>query len=449
MKILHIDIDSLRPDHMGAYGYEQDTTPHIDALVDDGVAFTSAYAANSPCMPSRAGTMSGRYGIHNGVATHGRQGRILNSPHMRDNERYDRSWWQLPELFFNNRVQTVGVSSFPRHPAPWFYHLWHEYYQPQEPAEEGAYFQTPEASEITDIALECLDENLPDDIYLYVQYWNPHTPYTRSKKEVAEFEDPPMPPYPTKSQIEDHLEWEKWRSAAQVDIKSRADLAEVLARYDAEIKHVDKHVGRLIEMLRQNEIYDETLVIVTADHGEEFGENGLYSEHGTVSEGTQRIPLIFKPPAGESTDFGFRNHLTTNVDLAPTIADYCGLEPPATWQGDSLRPIIAGDEIGWRDHIVVEHGLYTAQRAIRTDRWKLVKTYNAGMWGDVIDEIELYDMETDQWEQTDLSADHPEVIERLTADMAVWTEQHEGRQEDALKKAAREGPAGMKFVRDG
>ncbi len=448
MKTLHIDIDSLRPDHMGAYGYERNTTPHIDALADDGVLFTRAYAANSPCMPSRAGTMSGRYGIHNGVATHGRQGRILNSPHMRDDESYDRSWWRLPELFFNNRVQTVGISSFPRHPAPWFYQLWHEFYQPQEPNEEGAYFQTPEASKITDIALGCLDEHLQNDLYLYVQYWNPHTPYTRSEESVAKFEDPPMPPYPTESQINDHREWDTWRSADQEDIESRADLAEVLAHYDAEVHHVDKYVGRLIKELRENEVYDDTLIIVTADHGEEFGEHGIYREHGTVSEGTQQIPLIIKPPASESVSPGSRDHLTTNVDLAPTIADYCGFEPPATWQGNSLRPVIASEDTDWRNHIILEHGLYTAQRAIRTDRWKLIRTYDSGPWKDMISDIELYDIENDQWEQTDLSNERPKIVEKLTTEMAVWAEQHVGREEDALKKVAREGPAGMAFIQD-
>jgi arylsulfatase A-like enzyme len=135
MNVLVLDIDSLRPDHVGAYGYGPPTTPHIDGVAADGIRFTRAYAANTPCMPSRAALLSGRFGIHNGVATHGVLGQTLFEPRTREQwTQPTEAFWTLPELVYNERVVTGGVSSFPRHPATWFLNLWHEFYTPQEPA---------------------------------------------------------------------------------------------------------------------------------------------------------------------------------------------------------------------------------------------------------------------------------------------------------------------------
>lgn len=130
------------------------------------------------------------------------------------------------------------------------------------------------------------------------------------------------------------------------------------------------------------------------------------------------------------------------MDLAPTIADYAGLEPPAAWQGESLRPVVEDDDAKWRDTVVVDHGLYTAQRAVRTDRWKFVRTYHAGMWDGVLPDRQLFDMASDPWEQDDVAAEYPDVVETLETEMVEWAERHRGRNEDSLKATAREGPEG-------
>ncbi|GAA0663608.1 sulfatase [Natronoarchaeum mannanilyticum] len=446
MPVIHIDVDSLRPDHVGAYGYEGDTTPNVDEIAADAVQFENAYAANSPCMPSRAGTLTGRYGIHNGVASHGPQARAINSPHHRSDGAYHPDWRTLPESLFHERIATGAVSSFPRHPAPWFYQLWHEFYQPQEPPGDGEYFQTPRGADVTDLALDFLDDHAGEEFYLYVQYWDPHAPYNRTDEEVAAFADPPMPPHPTEAQIAEHREWDRWRSASEQGISDRDDLAALLAEYDAEIRHVDRQIGRLAAFLKDRGLYEDSLVIVTADHGEEFGEHGLYREHWSTHDGTQRIPLLVKPPADADVSPGARDHLVTNVDLAPTVADYLGVERPARWQGRSLRPAVADAGAESREFVVVDHGLYTAQRAVRTERWKLVRTYHPGQWADRLPEVALYDVIDDPWEQDDISDEHPDVVDELAETMAVWAEEHVGREEDALKETARIGPAGLEWA---
>lgn len=459
MPIICIDIDSLRADHVSAYGYHGNTTPNIDELAEDGVRFERAYVANSPCMPSRAALTSGRYGIANGVVTHGKRSQQMNRPANEldwagswTETEPERPWWTLPELFFQNRVETIGVSSFPRHPAPWFYHVWHTYVNPQEPPadDDGSWedFQTPRAETVIDETIDALDQQDCEEFFTYVQLWDPHSPYKRSEEEVAAFRGVESPEYPTAEQIADHQSWDTWQSATFRSIGNRDDLDELVSNYDAEVHYADRHVGRLIDYLKTTGQYDESLIVVTADHGEEFGEHGLYREHWSTHDGTQRVPLIIKPPADTSVEQGSRDHLVTNVDISPTLADYYDLEPPERWQGQSLRPIVESVAADGREAIVLEHGLYMAQRAVRTDDWKFIRTYHAGMWEDVVPDCQLFDMTADPHEQDNLAYEHPDIVEELETVMLRWVENHRIDHEDPLRQVAREGPAGYLAFRD-
>ena len=456
MNVVFIDIDSLRADHVSAYGYAGNTTPNIDALIEDGVAFSRGYVANSPCIPSRAALTSGRYGIANGVETHGQQAQSINRPENRTDwagswteNVPERPWWTLPELFFQNGVRTLGVSSFPRHPAPWFYHVWHEFRQPQEPDEDMTVewghvsFQTPRAGAVTDEAISALEANADEEaFFLYAQYWDPHAPYNREEEAIDRFRDVDLPPYPTVDQIADHQTWDTLRGATQEGIESREDLNEMISSYDAEIHYADRHIGRLLDHLRDTGQYEQTLIVLSGDHGEEFGEHGLYREHWSTHDGTQRVPMVIKPPADIEFEQGFRDHLITNVDFAPTIADYAGFERPERWQGTSLRPIVESADADGRDAIVFDHGLYTAQRAVRNERWKYIHTFHPGMWDGVVPETQLFDMSEDPWEQHDVATEHPDVVDRLHRKMVLWAEEHRTRSTDPLQAVAERGPSG-------
>jgi arylsulfatase A-like enzyme len=448
---LYIDIDSLRPDHVGAYGYEGETTPNIDELASDGVVFERAYCANSPCLPSRAGTITGRYGIDTGVETHGKDSQQIRRPATTvdwaggPGEALDlERWYTLPELFYENGHLSVGVGSFPQHPAPWFYHVWNEYHQPRSPNTDD--FQAIEAEHVIERALGVLDRVQTEDLFLYVQLWDPHTPYNRTDEEIDRFRDIDPHPYPTQEDIDRHREWDTWRSASHMGIESRADLDEMLSHYDAEIRHADEQVGRLLARLRSRDLYDDTTIVLSGDHGEEFGEHGLYREHWSTHDGTQHVPLIVKPGDGGTVDTP-RSELVTNVDIAPTIADYADLGAPGRWQGRSLRGLVDGTADSWRDHIVVDHGLYTAQRAVRTDRWKYIRTYHPGMWGGVVPEQQLFDMRDDPWERRNLIGRRQDTAAELRGILNSWVEAHTN-DTDPLQTVARDGPSGYNVFED-
>lgn len=442
MNILVIDVDSLRPDHLGAYGYDIDT-PHIDAVADDSVVFKNAYTSDSPSLPSRAAFVTGRYGISNGVVTHGSDAYTISSPQTWESyDRFRRDYWTLPELFFKERVRTGAVAPDGRHPAPWFYHVWHEFIQPQEPQGEQEMFMTVRGDTVADETTKFIERHADTDFFLYTQFWDAHAPYNiPDTVEAVGSEDVPLPPYPTEEQIADHQAWDAWRCSG-MDIQDRDVLAELLADYDTAIRYVDQQIGRIVNMLKERGLYDETLLVITADHGEEFGEHGVYRDHWSTYEGTQRIPLIIKPPADSTASPGIRDQLVTNVDLAPTLADIAGFDAPRAWHGRSLKPLLTDTNAGWRDHIVCGHGLYTVQRTVRTTDWKLIRTYHPGTWGHVLPELQLFDMNNDPWEQNDVSGDNPELVKELSLKRKRFVDDYIGRDSDPLMRVAEDGPIG-------
>ncbi len=443
MNILLIDIDSLRPDHLGCYGYKTGRTPNIDALAAESVIFENAYTASSPSLPSRASLISGRYSVSHGVVSHGPGAQNIESPKTMEPEELREwdgdleEWSTLPGLFFKNRIKTAAVSSEPRHPAPWINNDWHQFYQPQEPEGGEETHATVRGEDVADIAIDIIERE--EGFLLYTQFWDPHIPCNRDADDTREFLGT-LPGYLDSTE----LEFEGWNSPHGIDVESPEDVERIIAGYDAEIAYVDLQVGRLLEKLKIEGLYDDTLIVLSGDHGEEFGENGVYREHWSVYEGTQRIPLLVKPPSG--ADRQLREELVTNVDIAPTVADYAGLEVPARWQGRSLRPLVDKEKVSWRDSLVVDHGLYTVQRAIIDDAgWKLVRTLHPGARD--LPEIQLFNLEDDPYEEQDLSAEFGEEVKRLEEIKERWIERHLTLDRDPILELAEKGPVAYRYFR--
>ncbi len=450
MKTILIDIDSLRFDQLGAYGQDQEITPTLDDFADDSTVFTNAYVAGSPSMPSRASLLYGRFPIHHHVETHGTMGQTINHPYSwsfsvkKDWEGDLRDWWSLPEALFRNGVKTCAVSSASRYPAPWMFNFWSEYHQPEEPDEEMSTFASVEAEEVVDIGLDFL-KDAEEEFFLYLQFWDPHMPMQRPGEEVEKFEDLEIPEYPTEEQIKDHQDWGTKNSASEKEVESREDLRELYAAYRAEVNYVDQQIGRIIDDLKDQGIYEESLIILTADHGEEFGEHGVYQEHWSTNENTQKVPLLVKTPnEPENAEVG---ELVGNVDIPATVLDYMDLDEPEKWQGRSLKPLIKDESFDWREFMVMDHGLHTAQRCIRDGKWKMIQTLHPGDWDRKIQEMQLFNVEKDPFEQENLALEKPKLVEKLKQKMDLWVEQRQYNA-DPLKKVGERGPAGFRYLND-
>jgi arylsulfatase A-like enzyme len=197
----------------------------------------------------------------------------------------------------------------------------------------------------------------------------------------------------------------------------RDELDYYIAQYDAEIRSTDARIADLLESLSELGLSDTTLVILTSDHGEGFGEHDYYW-HGQVpyEEGVH-VPLIFRMPGGRA---GTVEQVVSLVDLTPTVLDVVGVPLPDSFEGRSLLPLLEDPSSRLdRTHVFSESG--KNQRAIRSDRFKLVH---------VPDEAdrkalrgvahELYDLERDRGETRNLTAERPEVRDRLSRELARW-----------------------------
>jgi arylsulfatase A-like enzyme len=174
------------------------------------------------------------------------------------------------------------------------------------------------------------------------------------------------------------------------------DLAYIVGLYDGGIRYVDDHLAAWFEQLRRKGLWENTLLVVLSDHGEEFGEHGnVLHGHGTAYEEFVHIPLLLKLPG--SRHGGHRvGGLASMIDVMPTVLDVLGIDPPVRAQGRSLLPLIeAGEPL--REHLGVTD-------AVRSDRWKLVES-----------RPELYDLAADPAERENRYEGHPEVVAELEA----------------------------------
>jgi len=179
--------------------------------------------------------------------------------------------------------------------------------------------------------------------------------------------------------------------------------------------------------------------MVTADHGENLGELGIYCDHQTADQHTTRLPFVLAWPgldrpgpdrpgldgvgSGEvrspglgpgAVDTGFHYQ----IDVMATVLELAGAEVPERWDGASFADALRSGRPTGRDHLVLSHGAWTAQRAVRFGEWICIRTYHDGFHG--FPEVLLFDLEADPHEQHDVAADHPDVVEHALARLADW-----------------------------
>ncbi len=290
MRILFLDLDTLRPDHLGCYGYHRDTSPNIDGIAKQGVRFDNYFCSDAPCLPSRAALMTGRFGIHNGVVGHGGTAgdlRLEGSPRgFRDGMAFD----SMSSFLKRSGFRTVTISPFAeRHGAWWFYSGFNEMHNTGKGGMESA-------EEITPTVLKWIDRNSADDNwFLHVNYWDPHTPYRAPADFGNPFKDDPIPDWLTQEMLEEHRMLSSPHGAREIDmydaqtnpkwprhlgeVKDMGDVRKMFDGYDCGIRYLDEHLGRLFAALDDRGVLDDLAIIISSDHGENIGELGIYSEH--------------------------------------------------------------------------------------------------------------------------------------------------------------------------
>ncbi|MCD8011721.1 MAG: sulfatase-like hydrolase/transferase [Lachnospiraceae bacterium] len=417
MNVLFLDIDTLRPDHMSCYGYPRRTTPNLDQIAAEGVRFENCYCSDAPCLPSRAGLVSGEFGIKNGIVGHG--GSAADRPRGGVNRGFQdsRDVWNFHNIFRRAGMYTASVSTFgERHSAWWFQAGFQEIYNEGERGLESG-------EKIVPYVLDWLERNRErKDWYLHVHFWDPHTPYRvpesfgnpfeneplgddwidetvfrrhrahvgpHSAREVVMFDDRELPQYP------------RYLSR----LESLGDVRKFIDGYDCGVAYADYLSGLIFDRLKELGLYEDTAVIIMADHGENLGELGLYAEHATADLPCCHVPLIIKWPGAKQghVDRGLHYQL----DLTPTVADLLGVEKADYWDGKSLKENILEGKQSGRESLVLSQMAHVCQRSARFGDWLYIRTYHDGFH--LFDNEMLYHVSEDVHEQKDVKEDFPQI----------------------------------------
>jgi len=426
MRVLFLDLDTLRPDHLGCYGYARQTSPNIDAIARDGVRFENYHCSDAPCLPSRAALMSGRFGIHTGVVGHGGTGADMRltgpSRWFRDTMASDA----LPNIFRRNGMRTVSISPFAeRHSAWWFNAGFTEMYNTGMGGMESAEHVTP-------TALEWIDRHArEEDWFLHINYWDPHTPYRAPAEFGNPFADDPPPAWITEEMLDRHRQMVGPHGARELsmysnhtdpnypralgELRDLADVKQFVDGYDCGIRYLDDHLGRLFQSLSEQGVMDDLLIIISSDHGENLGELGIYAEHGTADAITTRVPLIIRWPDSRAGHVDTGLHY--NLDLPPTLAELLQQEPATNWDGQSFAPALQGAACG-RDSLVVSQCAHVCQRGVRFGPWMYMRTYHDGYH--LFPEEMLFNVVDDPHETCDVAGAHPAVCREAAARLLNW-----------------------------
>jgi arylsulfatase A-like enzyme len=199
-------------------------------------------------------------------------------------------------------------------------------------------------------------------------------------------------------------------------LSSMADVKQLFDGYDLGIRRVDDHIGMLIDALKKEGVYGDLIIIISSDHGENFGELGIYAEHGTADQATTRIPLIIRWPGkiSKHSDYGFHY----NLDLLPTLAEIFCLEMNPNWDGKSFaKSLLNGVDLGY-DYLVLSQCAHVCQRSVRFENWIYIRTYHDGFH--LLPKEMLFDLFNDPFEQFNLASSHQEVCLQAVYYLNEW-----------------------------
>jgi choline-sulfatase len=432
MRILYIDIDSLRPDHLGCYGYHRNTSPNIDRVARQGIRFENCYVSDSPCLPSRTALFSGRFGFHSGVVGHGGTASqpFIEGPDRSFNDVFARTSW--PSVLRQNGYRTAAVSSFGQRHAAW--HWFAGFHQVLDCGGGGNEI----AEAVTPLALNWLDQyGSEDKWFLHVNYWDAHLHYRTPMEYGNPFENEPPPDWITQDYLDQSQDacgmrcakealGDGWGSQADLEsyknyprepaqLQTLDDVRQWIDGYDVAIHYVDSHIGMLLERLAALGVLDDTAIIISADHGEHLGELNVWGGHHMADHWINHVPMIVQWPGMPA---GVYNGLQYQFDVAAAVIEFIGGTVPGNWDGVSCAGALRQNTDTGRDYLVLSHAAMTAQRSVRFDDYICVRTYHDGY--KLLDPIMLFNLRDDPHEMNNLAMENPALVDHALGLLADW-----------------------------
>jgi len=367
--VVLITLDTTRADYLGSYGKTDVATPNLDRLAAEGVRFDQSVTSIPLTLPAHTSIMTGSIPPEHGVRDNG--GFYVPDDAV-----------TLAEVLSGNGYRTGAVIGAYVLNRVWGLHQGFETYDdefgPADPRDRKDLHEQRDGADVAASAERWLDAHGGERFFLWLHFYDPHYPYEPPAEYAARHPDDP---------------------------------------YAGEIEYTDAVVGRVLDALRARGLYESTLIVVTGDHGEGLGEH-REPDHGIyLYDSTVRVPLIVRAP-GEAYR-GVVHDLSRDIDLAPTVLDYLGIEPPPSFTGHSLLPLAAGrpapdDTRAYSESFYVRyHYGWKEPVAARTTRYKFID----------LPEAELYDLRADPGELHNVIDVQPEIA----AEMKAWLDvQREG-----------------------
>jgi arylsulfatase A-like enzyme len=415
--------DTLRKDHLDAYGYERPTAPTLRRLAEDGALFNNAITQTGWTKAETPSILTALY-----PSTHG----VHAFP-----DRLPASATTIAEVFRQGGYATASFSSVLF--TGQFTNL-HQGFEEVHESESTVGRAGPRGAktsrEYVDRLVEWLEDHRDVPSFVYLHFFDPHSPYEPNRPYDTMWADPKGREEYLRQQevlkkfIKSPFMSERGMATPEELAAAGIDPAAYLRYskdwYDGSIRGMDAEISRLVERMQELGLRDRSVIAFYADHGEEFHEHGRMFHGQSVYGEMMRVPLIFWGPGRVGK--GVKVDETVQlIDVMPTLLELSGLKPPAAVQGQSLRPLLAGAASGWTRRPAISEKQPSGvgsdfpeaaqSYAIADGSWKLVQ--NVARPPDK-PEFELFDFYKDPLDQKNVASEHPDVVERLSKQLDGW-----------------------------
>jgi arylsulfatase A-like enzyme len=433
--IVLITIDTLRADHLSAWGYMRQTSPNIDRLAAEGVRFDQAAVQWPKTTPSFASIFTATYAKDNGIV------RTAGQP-------ISCQFLTFPEVLKKQGYTNIAIVANAAVGSEFFFNQGFDQYIETWKLPHGADNADPNRAEaVTNLAVSQLEklQKSGKPYFLWVHYLDPHFPYepppgARDKFQNDSHFDPSVQVPPS-----DKPKQQMFGVGSEHILEGHTDLAFYLARYDAEIAYTDSQIGRLLDEMKKRNMLGKTLTAFTADHGESLGDHGYYFDHGRFSFQTcLHVPLVLHYPGVIKPRVD--KQPAELIDLAPTLLEAAGVAlPQGVWmQGRTLTPRLRGqeeakpaapgdDDAGDRTAVLDHPGLAYSeagwenknkwQKIVRDARFKLIfaqtRPEQRFIGGEGV-RFTLFDLVNDPGETVNVIDKFPQEAERLKKELWRW-----------------------------
>ncbi len=411
--VVLIVLDTIRADILSAYGYPKPTSPSLSLVASEGILFHQAITTDFWTLPAHASLLTGEYpAVHQATSETNALGEeaMTLAEYLRaagyKTRAYVSNPWIGSEQGFGQGFDTY-IETWKSAPTA------HDAYATDSAGIEGAQAWLNEQNE------------RGENFFLFLNLNSAHMPYSPDALTLVEISPAPRSPERTRELRAIKGMW----AYLGGEYSLKADDFEVLQDlYAAEVAMVDGLVGGMVEFMRELNMLDDTLLIITSDHGENLGEHGMVDHLLSMYETTMRVPLIMRLPSSFSAG-SESEELVSLVDIVPTVLDICGLAPqyPDIAARSLLSPsrsphefVIAENERPLNGVNLMRENFPDFDPASIDHRMKMLRTLQHKLiWYDD-GRVEVYDLQSDPGELNDLSVLEPELSSRLLSQLEAW-----------------------------